>query len=66
MSRPPSCPLSRIVLGNGPISVGIAMGTGTDAAIEIAGITLVKGDLAGIARAAGRDRAKFVIGIRTS
>lgn len=42
------------------------MGTGTDAAIEIAGITLVKGDLAGIARAAGRDRAKFVIGIRTS
>lgn len=31
--------------------VGIAMGTGTDIAIESAGITLVKGDLAGIVRA---------------
>ena len=31
--------------------VGIAMGTGADVAIESAGITLVKGDLAGIVRA---------------
>ena len=31
--------------------VGIAMGTGADAAVESAGVTLVKGDLGGIARA---------------
>ena len=31
--------------------VGIAMGTGTDIAMESGGITLVKGDLAGIVRA---------------
>ena len=31
--------------------VGIAMGTGTDIAIQSAGVTLVKGDLLGIARA---------------
>jgi P-type Cu+ transporter len=37
--------------------VGIAMGTGTDVAIESGGITLVKGDLAAIARARKLSRA---------
>jgi Cu+-exporting ATPase len=36
--------------------VGIAMGTGTEVAIQSAGVTLVKGDLAGIARARALSR----------
>jgi Cu+-exporting ATPase len=38
-------------------NVGIAMGTGTDVAIESAGVTLVKGDLRAIARARRLSRA---------
>jgi P-type Cu+ transporter len=38
-------------------AVGIAMGNGTDVAIESAGITLVKGDLQGIVRARRLSRA---------
>jgi Cu+-exporting ATPase len=37
--------------------VGIAMGTGTDVALESAGVTLVRGDLAGIVRARRLSRA---------
>ena len=38
-------------------NVGIAMGTGTDVAIESAGITLLRGDLSGIVRARKLSRA---------
>ena len=37
--------------------VGVAMGTGTEVAMQSAGVTLVKGDLAGIARARRLSRA---------
>ncbi len=37
--------------------IGIAMGTGTEVAIQSAGVTLVKGDLVGIARARALSRA---------
>ena len=40
----------------GEADVGIAMGTGTEVAIQSAGVTLVKGDLAGIARARALSR----------
>jgi len=40
--------------------VGIAMGTGTDVAMESAGVTLVKGDLSGIVRARKLSRATMM------
>ncbi len=46
--------------------VGIAMGTGTDVAMESAGVTLVKGDLRGILRARLFSRATMKTSSRTS
>ena len=40
--------------------VGIAMGTGTDVAIESAGITLLRGDLSGLIEAHGLSRATML------
>jgi Cu+-exporting ATPase len=40
--------------------VGVAMGTGTDVAMESAGVTLVKGDLRGIVRARRLSRATML------
>ena len=37
--------------------VGIAMGTGADVAVESAGVTLIKGDLAGLVKARRLSRA---------
>ena len=42
--------------------VGIAMGNGSDIAIESAGVTLVKGDLMGIVRAIKLSRATGISG----
>jgi len=44
--------------------VGIAMGTGTDVAMQSAGLTLVKGDLAGFARGRALMSPRFKSSLR--
>ena len=52
---PGICPICGMALA--AADVGIAMGTGTDVAISSSQVTLVKGDLRGIARALSMDQA---------
>ena len=57
LDMPARSPFTSVTPALAAADVGIAMGTGTDIAIESAGVTLVKGDLAGISRAIGLSKA---------